>query len=152
MANLQYSVRINAPREKVWNTMLGSETYKEWTLPFNPAGSRFEGTWEKGGEILFLGVNEESGAEEVGMYAEIADSRPLELISIRHLGEIAQDGTKTPWADASIESYENYTFSDAEGGTEVQVDLIGLPDAWADMMNDAWPKALEKLKEISERA
>ncbi|MEX2593834.1 MAG: hypothetical protein WD426_13755 [Anditalea sp.] len=31
---LHFSKRINAPKEKVWDTMLKDETYREWTSAF----------------------------------------------------------------------------------------------------------------------
>ena len=46
---------------------------------------------------------------------------------------------------------ENYTLEDKDGGTEVIIDLLNLPEEYKDMFNDMWPKALEKLKEISEK-
>jgi len=143
---------INAPREKVWNAMLSDVTYREWTAPFNPAGSgsRFEGSWEKGSKIKFLGVNEETGKEEGGVYAEIADNRLYEFVSIKHLGEV-KDGVEAAWPDPEQAGFENYTLTEKDGGTEVSVGLKNIPDDWVEMMNDSWPKALEKLKEIAER-
>lgn len=131
--------------------MLGDATYQEWTLPFNPAGSRFEGSWEKGSKIRFLGAGTGEGEQEGGMYAQIVENRPHEFVSIRHLGEIAPDGTESAWPDTGMESLENYTLLDTDGGTDVQVDLLGLPDAWTEMMDEAWPQALAKLKDIAER-
>lgn len=46
---------------------------------------------------------------------------------------------------------ENYTLHDKDGGTEVSIDLLNLPDEYAGMFNDSWPKALEKLKELAEK-
>ena len=150
MQDLHYSIVIDAPREKVWNTMLEDATYREWTAPFNPAGSRYEGTWEKGSKIRFLGMNPETGKEEGGMYSEIADNRPYEFVSIKHLGELKADGTEMPWPNTEQAGFENYTLKDAEGRTELLIDCTGIPDEYAQMLNDTWPKALEKLKEIAE--
>lgn len=38
-----FSIAINAPVSKVRDTMLGKDTYRQWTEVFNPAGSRYEG-------------------------------------------------------------------------------------------------------------
>ncbi len=149
MNTLNFSIVINAPREKVWNTMLEDATYREWTAPFNPAGSRFEGSWEKGSKIRFLGVNPETGREEGGMYSEIAESKPYEFVSIKHLGEIKADGTEAPWESAG-DGFENYTLVEKDGQTEVIVDIIGIPDEYKQDMSDMWPKALEKLKALAE--
>ena len=45
------------------------------------------------------------------------------------------------WAPA----YENYTFSDVPGGTEVRVDVDVLT-AYEGFMQDAFPRALQLLK------
>lgn len=50
---LKYSITINAPKEKVWHTMLDDKTYREWTTEFNP-GSYYEGDRKEGSEIRFL--------------------------------------------------------------------------------------------------
>lgn len=36
---LHFTITINAPKEKVWDTMLQDTTFREWTAPFNPNGS-----------------------------------------------------------------------------------------------------------------
>ncbi|MDP1553200.1 MAG: hypothetical protein Q8M06_09320 [Methanobacteriaceae archaeon] len=58
MENQQFSIVINAPKEKVWHTMLDLDTYKIWTEPFMP-GSFYEGNWNQGSKILFLAPDEE---------------------------------------------------------------------------------------------
>ena len=147
MEKLTFSTIINAPREKVWNTMLEKETYQEWTVPFHE-GSTFEGDWSEGNEMKFLGPDENGVMS--GMYAEIAANRPHEFISIRHLGEL-NNGEKVPLPVVEgEEGYENYTFKDVDGGTEVIVELSVLEE-WKDMFNDMWPGALAKLKEIAEK-
>ncbi len=147
MEQLTFSTIINAPREKVWNSMLEKETYHEWTVPFHE-GSTFEGSWEEGSEMKFLGPNEDGSMS--GMYAVIVANRQHEFISIKHLGELS-NGEKTPWPIVEgQEGYENYTFKDIDGGTEVVVELM-VPAEWKDMFNDMWPKALAVLKEVAER-
>jgi len=145
---LTYTTVINAPREKVWNTMLEKDTYQEWTAPFHE-GSTFDGNWEEGSEMKFIGPSEDGSVS--GMYAVIAANRPYEFISIKHLGEF-KDGERTPWpiAEGQEEGYENYTFKDTDTGTEVLVELT-VPAEWKDMFDDMWPRALAKLKEIAER-
>lgn len=153
MQTLNFSILINAPREKVWDAMLSDVTYREWTAPFSPAGysSRFEGSWERGSKIRFLGVNAETGKEEGGMYSEIAENRPNEFISIKHIGEIKADGSEVPWPESTGDGFENYTLKETDSGTEVIIDVIGIPEEYVQMMNDTWPKALLKLKEVAER-
>lgn len=130
--------------------MLDDETYRQWTKPFNE-GSRYEGKWETGSEMRFIGVDE-NGKKSGGMYSKIKEARPYEFVSIEHLGMIGENGEIDTTSDEIKKwspAYENYTFIDKDGGTEVLVEL-NVPDEWKDMFNEMWPKALEKLKEISE--
>lgn len=150
MKKLTFSIIINAPREKVWHTMLDDETYREWTKPFNE-GSRYEGKWETGSEMRFIGVDD-SGKESGGMYSKIKEARPYEFVSIEHLGMISATGevdTTSEEVKKWTPAFENYTFIDKEGGTEVLVEL-DISDEWQDMFNDMWPRSLAKLKEIAE--
>lgn len=148
MEKLTFNTIINASREKVWKTMLEKNTYEEWTVSFQE-GSTYEGNWEEGSEIKFTGPNED-GSISGGMYALIEANRPYEFVSIKHLGEI-KNGERQPWPLVDGQAgYENYTFRDVDGGTEVIIDLI-IPTEWKDMFEGMWPQALEKIKEVAEK-
>lgn len=144
MKKLHFTIDINAPKAKVWDKMIDQDSYREWTVVFNQ-GSSFKGSWEKGAKILFVDPN------DCGMVAEIAENKLHEFISIRHLGEIDHgvEDTTSEKVKAWAPAYENYTFTEKNGITTVAVEL-DCADAWEDMMNDMWPKALLKLKAISE--
>jgi uncharacterized protein YndB with AHSA1/START domain len=141
---MQFSARIDAPRKNVWDAMLAPDTYKQWTAEFM-AGSYYEGSWDAGERIRFL------SPDGGGMLAQIAENRPYEYVSIKHIGEI-KDGvedttseTVRTWAPA----FENYTFTDAGSGTDVHVEMDVMPE-YEEYMGKAWPRALARLKEICE--
>lgn len=145
MQRLEFEIVIDAPREKVWNTMLEEPTYGEWTAAFSP-GSGFEGSWAEGSEINFV---DPSGS---GMHARVVENREFEYVELQHIGMIA-DGkvdTTSPeiaeWAPA-LESYE---FVDADGATLLKV-LMETDPKHAPMFEELWPKALDGLKAIAER-
>lgn len=130
--------------------MLGSATYSEWTSAFNE-DSRFEGNWEQGSKMLFFGPDPETG-KEGGMVSRIQENKPYEFISIEHLG-IIKDGiedTTSEEAQKFAGVHENYAFVEKDGGTEVAVDM-DTSEEYADFFNEAWPKALAKVKELSEK-
>jgi len=145
MTDLHYTTQINAPREKVWNVMLSDVTYREWASVFMP-GSYYQGDWSEGSKMLFLGPGAE-GEKEGGMAAIVKENRPQEFMSLEYHAEI-RNGIEVPMAG---NGFENYTLQDKDGGTEVSVDLLNLPDEYVDMFNESWPKALEKLKELAEK-
>ncbi len=151
MKKLNFSIKINAGAEKVWHDMLDEDTYKEWTKPFNPAGSTFKGSWEKGSKIRFVGTNPETG-KEGGMVSRIADNRPNEFISIEHLG-IINEGVEDTTSDEAKKwspAFENYTFKETDGVTEVLVDVDSAEELAVEF-EKMWPEALAKLKEIAEK-
>ncbi len=151
MQTLNFSIHINAPREKVWNTMLNQETYKQWTQPFNPAGSYYEGSWDQGAEIRFLGVSE-NGSGQGGMFSRIQENRKYEFVSIEHLGVIENGVVDTTSEKVKqwTPSFENYTFADHEGGTLLTVEL-GIPDEYKEMFEPMWPQSLQILKQLAEK-
>ncbi len=149
MKKLHFSIDIDAPKEKVWNTMLGEDTYRKWTEVF-AFGSHYKGNWEQGSKILFL-APDESG-EMGGMVSRIKDNRKYEFISIEHLG-IIENGKEDTSSEAVEEwagALENYTFKEQNGKTEVMVEM-DTDEEYGEMFQDMWPKALQKLKELSEQ-
>jgi uncharacterized protein YndB with AHSA1/START domain len=146
MKTLRYSITIQAPREAVWAAMLGPDTYRAWTAPFCE-GSYYEGSWNAGDRIRFLAPNGE------GMSSVIAQSRPPEFVSIKHLG-IVKDGVEDTTSEAAAAwapAFENYTFAQVGDTTEVTVEVEMAPD-FEVFMDETWPKALAKLRSICEDA
>ena len=152
MQKIHSSIQIQAPKEKVWDTMLQDATYRQWTVPFNP-GSYYEGNWEEGSEIKFLGCDEQGNPQPGGMYSRIKENRLHEFVSIEHVGIITPDGVIDTTSDEVknwAPSFENYTFEEHEGGTKVSVDL-DISDEYKAMFEAMWPKALQILKELAEK-
>jgi uncharacterized protein YndB with AHSA1/START domain len=141
MKKIQFSVNIRAPREKVWETLWNDATYRQWTSVFSE-GSYAVSDWQEGSSIEFLSPG---GS---GMYSEIARLVPNEHMSFRHLGEI-KNGVREPrsdWAGA----VESYTLRSNNGSTDVIVDLDATGE-FEDYFRNTFPKALEKLKDITEK-
>ena len=152
MKKLQFKVSINASVSRVYDFMLGIEsksTYEQWTSLFNPT-STYEGSWDKGSKILFVGVDEKG--EKGGMVSRIAENIPKRFVSIQHYGLLAADKeiTEGPEVEKWANGFENYSFEENNLTTTVTVDLDTTED-FLDYMNEAYPKALDKLKEICEK-
>lgn len=152
MIKLQFNVSINAPVAKVYDFMLGTSrkaTYERWTSLFNPT-STYEGSWDKGNKILFVGVDDKG--EKGGMVSRIAENIPNRFVSIQHYGIFKADKeiTTGPEVEKWANGLENYTFEENNGATIVTVDLDTTEDLTG-YMNDSYPKALNKLKEICEK-
>lgn len=141
---IQFTVNIKAPVSVVWQHVISPESYRQWTSPFSE-GSHFQGSWESGAKILFLGPNGD------GMVSEIAESRANEFISIRHLGFIANgvEDTASEAVRAWAPAFENYTFLSTKEGTRMIVDQ-DVSAEWEEYITEAWPNALNILKKLSE--
>lgn len=152
MQRLQFTSVINAPAQKVYETMLGlkdKSAYEHWTSAFNPT-STYEGTWDKGSKILFVGVDE--NGKKGGMVSEIVAHEPAKFVYIRHYGfldgdiEVTTGEQVEKWAGG----HENYSYQENNGITIVTVDIDTL-DEYLDYFNSTYPVALDKLKALSER-
>lgn len=141
-----------APVTRVYDFMLGlksKSTYEQWTSVFNPT-STWEGSWDKGSKILFVGVDEKG--EKGGMVSGIVENIPNRFVSVQHYGLVKgeKEITAGPEVQKWANGFENYTFEENQGTTTVTVDLDATED-FLDYMNQTYPKALDKLKELCEK-
>lgn len=151
MQKLQFRKEVKASAQKVYETMLGLKdkaTYEYWTAAFNPT-STYEGNWAEGSKILFVGVDE--NGKRGGMVSEVAEHLPASFVSIRHYGFV--DGDEEVTTGEQVEKwsggYETYKFEENNGITTIIVELDTIDD-YLDYFRNTYPKALDKLKEISE--
>ena len=146
MKKSESKIDINANAQKVWDTMLTPETYKEWVNTAWP-GSYYEGNWNQGENIRFLSPN------RGGTLATIVECRPYEFIKAKHIAVIKADGSEDRDSEAAkswIGTDETYTFTEDNGKTELRAEMSTNPE-WEAMFTNDFPKALAKLKEICER-
>lgn len=151
MTKLQFKVSIAAPVDKIFDCMLGlssKSTYEQWTALFNPT-STYDGSWDKGSKILFVGVDEKG--EKGGMVSKIVENIPNQFVSIQHYGLVnaGKEITEGPEVEKWANGFENYSFEETIGSVTVTIDLDTIED-FIGYMNEAYPKALDKLKEICE--
>ena len=148
MHRQQFKTTIAAPRDAVWETLWNDATYREWTSVFSP-GSWADTDWKKGSKVRFL------DADNNGMASVIEENRKNEFLSIRHLGITIKNGVEQPRTEESKEweGFEEYTLEDEGTNTLLTVDLEfgNIPTEMLDMFNGLFPKALEKIKQISEK-
>ena len=145
MEKLNFSIDIDAPREKVWKVLWDDSTYRKWTSVFMEGSCVETDNWKQGSKVLFL------DGKGSGMVSKVAVNKPNEYMSFEHLGEV-KDGVE----DTSSEkvkiwagSKENYTLKDAGGKTELTVDM-DIAEDYKEMFQNMWPKAMEQIKVLSE--
>ena len=143
MQRIGFSIDIQAPKEKVWRTLLDDASYRQWTSAF-AEGSYAVTDWQEGSEAKFLGPNGD------GMYSRIAAHRPNEFLSIEHLGmlkngEVVQDDAAASWSGA----LENYTVRESDGVSTLTIKM-DTTDPYVKYFEETWPKALQKVKDLAE--
>lgn len=148
MEKKEFKINIDAPREKVWEVLWNDNTYPVWTAPF-AEGSQAETDWQEGSKVLF------TDGKGSGMVSMIAEKKPNEYMSFKHLGTV-KDGvedTESEENKAWAGALENYILKAENGGTAltVEMSLDGIPQEMLDYFANTWPKALDKLKEIAEK-
>ncbi len=138
-----YEIKIDAATETVWDIVWTDETYRKWTSAFIE-GSSAESDWEEGSKVVFL------DGKGKGMYSVIEKKEVPNTMIFKHLGEIS-DGVETPFAAESgwANSLERYYLNDEAGQTKVSVE-VDMDDNFLEFMDNAFPKALAILKELSE--
>jgi len=141
MATLAFSTKINAPKEKVWETLWNDQSYRKWTTPFME-GSYAESDWNEGSKISFLTPSGD------GMFSTIQKKTPPVEMVFKHIGEV-KNGVEEikDWGDAS----ESYHLSETNGTTDLAVELkMDDSPEFEKYFTDTFPKALEIIKQLSE--
>ena len=146
MEKLNFSIDINASKERVWNVLWDDDSYRKWTTPFAEGSYAQTDNWKEGSKVLFLGPGGE------GMVSKVASNKKNEYMSFEHLGMIkngvgdTESDSVKAWAGAK----EDYRLTDVNGKTQLAVDMDSIDD-FKDYFLKAWPVALEKVKELSEK-
>lgn len=147
IAQMTFEILIKASPERVYQTMLEDNSYRDWTSEFS-AGSYYKGSWEKGSKILFLGPGENG---EMGMVSRIEENIPAKFVSIKHFGlvENGVEVTSGPSVEGWAGAFENYTFQAKDGMTLLKVELDS-NEEFKGYFESTWPKALDRLKSLCE--
>ncbi|OAB80447.1 SRPBCC family protein [Cochleicola gelatinilyticus] len=146
MKRKEFSIQINAPKKKVWNVLWNCETYTKWAAPFCE-GSKVETSWDEGDTAKFLGPNNN------GLLSRIEKNKPHDFIAFKHEAVIENNVVKkdTPEAKEWIGAVENYTLKGNNGNTTLLVET-DIPKRYVETFTEVWPKALQRVKELSETA
>jgi uncharacterized protein YndB with AHSA1/START domain len=145
MEKLKFSTSINASKERVWNILWDDASYRAWTSAFAEGSYAKTDNWKEGTKVLFL---DPKGS---GMVSRVAKNKPNEYMSFKHLGEV-RDGVEDTTSDrvkAWSGSTEDYTLTEENGKTTLTIEM-DITDEFKDMFEKIWPKALKKVKELSE--
>src|SRR5688572_24756122 len=128
MEHIEYKIEISAPAKKVWETMLQEETYNQWVAKSWP-NSYYEGKWEKGEKIRFI------GHDGAGTLAEIVEFNPYEKVLARHIAVLLPGGKEdrtSEMAKGWVGITEGYQFTERQGKTTLNISIETNPE-WRKM-------------------
>ena len=139
-----FTIEIKASPEKVWEVLWNKETYGQWTAPFMP-GSLVESDWKENGKALFLSPDGD------GITSKIVNYKPFEKMHFTHQGVVHKRKEDTTSEEAKMwrGAIENYTLVVRNTFTELQIET-DIFERYKTEFEKAWPKALEKVKELAE--
>jgi len=142
MKDMQFSVEIRATRKKVWDTLWGNETFREWAGVIDP-GTYMVGTLEEGREVQY--ISSENG---YGVTSLVEKLTPGEFVLLRHSADTQGYGAqerKKEWTGGA----ESYSLSEKDGVTTLAV-AFDVPIELVDLLGVSYPKALGRVKELAE--
>lgn len=144
MKQLQFTAQIHATRQKVWDTLWQDTTFRQWADLIDP-GTYMVGELKEGGEVQFI-----SAENGYGVTSLVEKLTPGEFLQLRHSAD-TQDTGERERDDEWTGGTESYTLDEKDGVTTLTVTLDA-PPGQVEYMQNAYPKAMERVKELAEEA
>jgi hypothetical protein len=143
MKELEYQIIINKPKEIVWFTIWDDQSFRDWSNNIDE-GTYMLGSIIEGNEIQFI-----SSVNGYGVTSLVSKLIPNEYVLFKHASDTQNTGTETrdkQWTGGS----ESYTLTENNGST-VLIIKSEIPDELVELFNVSMPKALERIKYLSEK-
>ena len=138
---LQFSIDIKAEKTKIWKALWKESSYCDWASVFFEGSYAITDNWKEGSKVLFL------SPDQNGIYSIIEKHIPNKIMMFKHIGNVAKgkeqpiDDETKKWSGAT----EIYTLTEGMESNTLTVEIDVL-DEHLDFMKNAFPKALEKVK------
>lgn len=143
MKEIQFSIQINASKERVWAALWDDMTFRDWAGMIDE-GTYMEGPMEEGNEIQFI-----SSVNGYGVTSLVEKLHPQEFILFRHHADTKESGQQErekEWTGGA----ESYALTEKNGVTALNV-KIDVPLEQEETMSSRFPKALERIKSLAEK-
>jgi len=135
-----FSIEIKAPKERVWNTLWEDKTFRDWASIIDE-GMYMEGVIKEGNEVRFISP---TGYGVTSLVEKLVEN---ELVSFRHMADTKDNGEREKeWTGGE----ESYSLAENDGVTTLTVD-IDVPPGQEETFKDRFPKALERVKTLTEK-
>jgi hypothetical protein len=145
MRQIKKLIHIDAPKEKVWDVLLGSDTFPVWASAFSP-GTHVTTDWQEDSPAVFL------DSTDSGVVSRIASHVPNDHITIEHMGIVA--GGKEDFDSEDAMAWrglkESYFVSETDDITTLIVESDTV-DAYFDDADAQWDAAILLIKDLAEK-
>ena len=142
---LLFSIDIKAEKNKIWKALWNENFYRDWASVFLEGSYAVTDNWKEGSKVLFL------SPDQSGIYSIIETHIPNKLMMFKHIGNVIMgkeqpiDDETKKWSGAT----EIYTLTEGADNNTLTIEIDVL-DEHLDFMTTTLPKALEKVKWLSE--
>lgn len=142
MKKMQFSIEINVPKEKVWDTLWQDETFRDWASIIDP-GTYMVGDLQEGKEIQFI-----SAENGYGVTSLVEKLVPNEFVLFRHMADTKDSGESVREKDWTGGT-ESHLLAEKDGVTTLTV-AFDVPTELEEIFEVRFPKALKRVKELAE--
>lgn len=143
MKEMHFQVEIDAPRERVWDTLWNDETFRQWAGIID-SGTYMKGDLAEGKEVQF--ISSENGYGVTSLVEKLAEN---ELLILKHSKDTKDSGERArenEWTGST----ERYELTEGNG-TTILTATFDVPTEMESYFKTAYPKALEKVKVLAEQ-
>ena len=140
---MQFSIEINAPKEKIWKTLWEDKTFRDWASAIDE-GMYLVGEMKEGSEVQFI-----SSVSGYGVTSLVEKLVKNEFVSFRQVADTMGSGERErekEWTGGE----ESYSLAENDDVTTLTVD-IDVPPGQEETFKVRFPKALEGVKMLAEK-
>ena len=144
MKEKQFSIEINASKEKVWAALWDDTSFRDWASIIDE-GTYMEGIMKEGNEIQFL-----SSINGYGVTSLIEKLIENEFVLFKHSADTKESGQqerKKEWTGGT----ESYSLTENNGVTTLIL-KTDIPQELEEIFNSRLPRALERVKALTEKS
>lgn len=141
MKEMRFEIEIEAPKEAVWRTLWQDETLRQWAGIIDP-GTHMVGELKQGNQVEYISGN---GYGVTSLVEQLIEG---ELLVLKHKSDTQDSGTRMrddEWTGGA----ETYKLAEKEGVTTL-ITIFDVPAELEDYFKTAYPKALDKVKTLTE--
>lgn len=142
MEIMQHTIKITASKNRVWRVLWNDSSFRQWAGVIDP-GTYMKGELIKGSVVEF--ISSENG---YGVSSLVEKLVPNEYLRLRHSAD-TQDFGANDRAQEWTGGEETYELTENDGVTTLTV-AFDVPTEMLDYFNDAYPKALDIVKNLAE--